>query len=165
MPELIVFLALIGLVIVVFFLFARNYKLQLMHRERMVALEKGVALPPFPVERPWSPRVYLLRGLIWSLVGAALVICLLGLATTSRRPATPSDIAFEAKRLSDYAGIPREEATRIVERSQRTEQVPPTVALLGLLPLAVGLAYLVFYYTGERHEPVSHPFPADTTQV
>lgn len=141
----------VGLVIVVLVLFSRNQKQQLVHRERMVALEKGVAVPSAEPPRPWSPRVYLLRGLIWSFSGVALFICLLGLSAASRRPQSGSDRAFEARRLSDMAGISREEANRIIEKdaAQTTIGMPATIALLGLIPLAVGLAYLVFYQTGE----------------
>jgi hypothetical protein len=101
----------VGLVITLAVLFGRSRNQQLLHQERMAALEKGVAV----VEpRLWSTRVYLLRGLIWSFCGAALCICLFGLSTSNH--------------------------------------TSTSVALLGLIPLSVGLAYLVFYFTGERRQ-------------
>jgi len=157
-PEFVLLsLTLAGLVITLCVLYSRARNQQLAHEERMAALDKGVTVPPMPPQRPWSPRVYLLRGLIWSFCGAALIICLLGLASASpsHRGVSAMNMAFDAKRLMDMTGISREEANRIVEKdaAQQSEKPPAAIALLGLIPLSVGLAYLVFYYTGERHSP------------
>jgi hypothetical protein len=148
------------LAIVLAFLYSRNRRNHLLHIERMAALEKGVPLPPMPAPQPWSPRVYLLRGLIWTFVGAAMVICLWGLASTIRHPVSAVDMAWEAKRLSESAGVSLSEAGNLVKKDaeQRSAGPPSTIALLGLIPLAVGLAYLVFYYTAENRDPAP---PAD----
>jgi len=165
MPELMMTVVIgAALAIVLAVLFSRNRKQQLLHLERMAALEKGASLPPIQEERPWSSRVYLLRGLIWSFVGVATIICLFGLSTASRRPPSAYDKAFEAKRLSESTGISREEAAQMVERDANLQHdgPPPSIALMGLIPLAVGLAYLIFYYTG-RSIPASSgagPWPA-----
>jgi len=145
------FLLLFGLILTLALLFLRNRKQHLLHSERMAAIEKGVALPAIELERPWSTRVYLLRGLIWSCSGAALFICLLALST-AHRPLSATDQILEASRISHMAGISMEEAKQIVEKDAgvRRDQAPASIALLGLLPLSVGLAYLVFYYTSER---------------
>src|ERR1039458_2969323 len=58
--------ALVGVVVV---LYLRHGSLQMLHHERMAALEKGVPVPVARTLAPWSPRVYLLRGLIWSASG------------------------------------------------------------------------------------------------
>ncbi len=144
-----------GLFIVLAVLYTRARKQQLLHQERMAALEKGVAVPAPEPEQPFTARVYLLRGLIWSFCGTAIVVCLLGLAAARHRPQSAYDMAFEAKRLSDTAGISREEAQRIVEKdaASQVNGMPASVALLGLIPLSIGLAYLVFYYTGESRKP------------
>ena len=44
-----------------------------------------------------------------------------------------------------------EEAKQIIEKDRDTGRngMPRSVALLGLIPLGVGLAYLVFYYAGD----------------
>ncbi len=121
----------------------------------MAALEKGVAVPLVQPQRPWSPRVYFLRGLIWSFSGAAVIVCLLGLAAASHRTWTPTEIAWDAKQLSETLDIPREEARKLVllkDADTHPKEMPPSVSLLGLIPLAVGLAYLVFYYTDESHK-------------
>jgi len=51
----------------------------------------------------------------------------------------------------------------MAEKDQATEQrgMPFSVALLGLIPLGVGIAYLVFYYSDEsRKNPLPEPAPA-----
>jgi hypothetical protein len=153
----------VGLVVTLAILFSRNRSQQLLHEERMAALEKGVAVPPVAPRRPWSPRVYLLRGLIWSFVGGAVIVCLLGLAAVPHRGESAANMAFEARRLSDEAGVSREEAKRLVEKdyAEGRNGMPASVAFLGLLPLSVGLAYLVFYYTGESRKPAVAMAEAD----
>jgi len=149
------FLLFFGLVLTLTLLFLRNRNQHLRHVERMAALEKGAPLPVANPERPWTTRVYLLRGLIWSFSGAALFLCLLGLSA-ARRPMSAVDRAMEAHYLSKNAGITMEQAGDIVQRDagRETNGPPASIALLGLLPLSVGLAYLVFYYTGEREKSV-----------
>jgi hypothetical protein len=83
---------------------------ELHHKERMAAIEKGMDVPPLPLEffqdsRRKPPKVradYLRRGLIWLLVGGAITV------------------AF----IADHQKH----------------------SLWGLIPTAVGLAYLLFYY-------------------
>src|SRR5438477_12992187 len=81
--DVLMFLVIMAVIIVLPSLFMR-YKWQtLRHRERMAALERGAQLPTDPVENaPWTPRIYLLRGLIWLFSGIAAVIFLGGLAMT-----------------------------------------------------------------------------------
>jgi len=154
-----------GLIITLSVLFLRNRQQQLLHMERMAALEKGASLPPAE-ERPWSPRVYLLRGLIWSFSGAALFLCLISLAGASRQPASAEQMAYDAKRLSDYAGISFEEAKQTVAKDAalHARGLPDSVACLGFLPISVGLAYLVFYFTGESRKRAGGHEAADTGQ-
>ena len=81
--DVLIFLTIMAVLVVLPSLFMR-YKWQtLRHVERMAALEKGAQLPMDPVESaPWTPRIYLLRGLIWLFSGIAVVIFLGGLAMT-----------------------------------------------------------------------------------
>jgi hypothetical protein len=139
-----------AMVVVLTVLYLRHRNLQMFHQERMAALEKGTAIPLGPSLAPWSPRVYLLRGLVWSFAGAALIVCLLGIAASSHRPQPVEGILWRAKGIAEAANISLEEAKQIVEKDNatRTSGAPLSVALLGLIPLGVGLAYLVFYYTG-----------------
>lgn len=154
MPEVILSsITAAGLCVVALFLFFRHRNQQLEHQERMAALEKGAALPPRPLPQ-WSPRVYLLRGLIWTAVGAAISIALLGASLSDHRHyhERPEYLAQRAKDVSLNLQIPIEQARQIVEKdeAQRIAEdtgMPPAIALFGLIPLAVGLAYLVFYRT------------------
>jgi hypothetical protein len=159
---LFIFVLIAILVVIVMALYLRHRNLQMFHQERMAALEKGTAVPIGPTLAPWSPRVYLLRGLLWSFAGAALVISLLGIAASTRRPLTAENILFRAQYLAQSAKISPEEAKQIIEkdREARGQGMPSSVALFGLIPLAVGLAYLVFYYTGESRR-VGYVPPAD----
>lgn len=142
------------LLVVMAALVARHQKQQMLHQERMAALEKGTAIPLGRDPAPWSPRVYLLRGLIWTFTGAALVIALLGIAWASQRPMSAETAAYQARSLSQNLEIPLEQARKLVEKDQaaQTHGMPAPVALLGLIPLAVGLAYLVFYYTDDSRK-------------
>jgi len=147
----------LAVVLVVVMLVLRHRNQLMFHQERMAALEKGTAVPTGPAPAPWSPRVYLLRGLMWSMGGAALVIFLFGLAVSSHKPASGESMMWRAKTLSQSSEIPLDQARQIVEKDQANiqEGMPSSVALLGLIPLAVGLAYLAFYYTDDsrRKQP------------
>ncbi len=151
------FLLLVVLVIVVVALYLRYRKQQMFHQERLVAMEKGVPVPKGYVPEPWSPRIYLLRGLLWSCAGIALSISLWGISISTRRPLSEQSILRQAKNLADTASISMEEAKKIVEkdRGSREAGMPAGVALLGLIPLGVGVAYLIFYNTGDKRIPDS----------
>lgn len=150
-PQSLAGLLLASLGVTVAALYFRYRNLQLLHQERMAAIEKGTTVPLGRTLAPWSPRVYLLRGLIWSMSGIALAVFLFGIAVASHRPERLESVVLSAKYLSEQANIPLEEARRIVEadRNSSSQGVPSAVALLGLIPLGIGLAYLAFYYTDE----------------
>jgi len=79
---------------------------ELHHAERMAAIERGMDLPPLPIEllegrSKRRRRSSLLPGLVWLFVGIAVLI-----------------------------------AVRTVARDE---------SLFGLIPTAVGLAYLIYY--------------------
>jgi hypothetical protein len=138
--------------IVALALWIRHRNQQMEHQERLAALEKGAVLPVRSAEAPWSPRVYLLRGLIWTFTGAALTLALLGAALSDHRHyrESPEWLSMRAKNVSQNLEIPIEQARQIVEKdaAERAAQetgAPPAIALFGLIPLGVGLAYLVFY--------------------
>ncbi len=166
------------LVVVLAILWLRYRNQQMQHQERMAALEKGIQVVPAsrpPV--PWSPRVYLLRGLIWSLTGAALTGGLLGVALTASRPTLPISVermTIKAKTVSRNLEIPMNQAMEIVKNDedarmarQRVNQMPPAIALFGLIPFGVGLAYLIFYYTDESRKKREDdaPFDVSSSQV
>jgi len=149
--------SLVVLAIVVVALYFRYRKQQMFHQERMEALEKGVPVPKGYVPEPWSPRIYLLRGLLWSCAGIALSISLWGISLSTRRPPSEESILYKARSLSSSSSISMEEAKQILEkdRGTREEGMPAGVALLGLIPLGVGVAYLIFYNTGDKRIPDS----------
>jgi hypothetical protein len=142
-------LLLFALAVTLMALYGRHRNEQMLHQERMAGLEKGVLAPAPLLPAPWSPRVYLLRGLIWSLAGVALIVFLLGMALSTEQHATAESMAYDAQHVARNLSIPVDQAMQIVEKDRvgRNYGTPASIALLGLIPLAVGLAYLVFYYT------------------
>jgi len=143
-------------------LLLRNRQHYLLHRERMAALEKGVAIPLGPEPAPWSPRTYLLRGLIWSFSGMALIVFLLGVAWSTQRPTSAVDVLYRTRSLSRNLDIPLDQARRIVEKDQIEPGMPVGVAFLGVVPLAVGLAYLVFYFTDDSRKRLAAEGPSES---
>ncbi len=104
----------------------RRRLIELHHAERMAAIERGMELPPLPVEilgqagrRRTSSE--LLPGLVWLFVGIG-IIAALGSLTGERG-----------------------------------------VALLGLIPAGVGLAYLIYYAVeGRKVRATNGVLPSDT---
>jgi hypothetical protein len=146
-----IFVLVAAQVVILVALYLRYRNLQMFHKERLAALEKGIATPLGQMPAPWSPRVYLLRGLLWSFAGAALIICLLGIAASSHRPEPADTTLWRAKNIAQSLNLSAEEARQIAEKDRDVRQngLPFSVALLGLIPVGIGFAYLVFYYTGE----------------
>lgn len=64
----------------------RRHLMQLHHTERMAAIERGMELPPLPIElidggaAPRRRRTSLLPGLVWFFIGIAVLISLRSLA-------------------------------------------------------------------------------------
>ena len=143
-----------ALMVVLTVLWFRHRRHQMLHQEHLAALERGTGFHRTSRELvPWSPRIYLLRGLIWSFTGAALVLGLLGLSWSSHRvhqPPSAQSMAFEARNVSQYLGVSMDQAREIVAKDEASragqfDGPSAAIALLGLIPLAVGLAYLFFY--------------------
>jgi hypothetical protein len=117
---------------------------EMQHRQRLAAIEKGVE-PPVPQSAPWTPRTYLLHGMIWLFVGIASFVALSAVAATSRRP-----VSWEARlaAVNDarFRGATPEEL-EILLKSPREEEteIPIGLGFLGFIPIGVGLAYLIFY--------------------
>jgi hypothetical protein len=106
-----------GPVTVVIVWFTLNYHkrrklMELHHTERMAAIERGMEIPPLPIELidgrsvPKRRRTALLPGLVWFFIGLAVVVGSL---------------------VGDVDG-----------------EIP---VFLGLIPLGIGLAYLIYYFT------------------
>jgi hypothetical protein len=154
-PEVLVLIFLVGIAaaIVLWSLFLRYKRQEMRHTERMAALEKGVEFPAEPAERPplpWSPRVYLLRGLVWLFTGIGLSAFLLGLSLSiGSRPESLEDRLWRAQNLR-HNGATEEEIKEYLGQSQNSprRQMPEGFALIGLIPMCVGLAYII-YFRGE----------------
>jgi hypothetical protein len=107
-----------AVVIIVWFslnYYKRRKLMELHHAERMAAIERGMEIPPLPIElidgrsMPKRRRTALLPGLVWFFIGLALVVGW----------------------VADHdADIP---------------------LFLGLIPLGVGLAYLIYYFVEGRN--------------
>jgi hypothetical protein len=88
--------------------------MDLVHAQRMAAIERGMELPPASLDfgldqgRRGKPRTALLPGLMWLFVGLAI---------------------FTASMMPDYDGPP---------------------VFIGLIPVGIGLAYLIYYFVEER---------------
>ena len=88
----------------------RRKLMELHHAERMAAIERGMEIPPLPIELidgrsvPKRRRTALLPGLVWFFIGLALVVGSL------------------------VGGV---------------EEMP---VFVGLIPLGIGLAYLIYYF-------------------
>ena len=95
--------------------YKRRRLMELHHAERMAAIERGMDIPPLPIElidgrsTPKRRRTALLPGLVWFFVGLAVVV------------------------------------GALVERD---EDIP---VFLGLIPLGIGLAYLIYYFFEGRN--------------
>jgi len=95
--------------------YKRRKLMELHHAERMAAIERGMEIPPLPIELidgrsvPKRRRTALLPGLIWFFVGLAVVAGAL---------------------------------------SRGGEDMP---VFLGLIPLGIGLAYLIYYFVEGRN--------------
>lgn len=96
---------------------ALNYRkrrrlMELHHAERMAAIERGMEVPPLPLElidgRGRRRRSSLLPGLVWFFIGLAMVVGSLSIG----------------------------------------DDLP---VVFGLVPLGVGIAYLIYYAVEGRH--------------
>jgi hypothetical protein len=93
----------------------RRKLMELHHAERMAAIERGMEIPPLPIELidgrsvPKRRRTALLPGLVWFFIGLALVVGAL---------------------------------------VDRDGDIP---VFVGLIPLGIGLAYLIYYFVEGRN--------------
>jgi len=69
----------------------RQRRLEIVHQERLVAMEKGIPLPELPldpitVRAPPDPRAPLIHGIVWSALGGG---AMLSLRLIESRPGAP----------------------------------------------------------------------------
>src|SRR5262245_43374272 len=135
------FLAVVGLF--VYGLYLRFRRRELQHKERMAAIEKGVAVPDL-TDIEAGPRIYLLRGMIWLLSGIALSVFLVVLSATTQFPKSAEERFREANTIARLGGT----ADQIQQAQNDTGnqyRLPYAVSLIGLIPVGVGVAYLIFH--------------------
>jgi len=125
---------------------------ELQHQERMAALEKGTALPPMtdpaPQPAPFHPRTLLLRGLLWLFTGIAITIMLAGLALFEQHQ-EPAWVRVNEATHARATGATEDQIRQIMNERQ-SEGPNPGIALIGLIPLGVGLAYLITWRSERR---------------
>ncbi|HEY7189364.1 MAG TPA: hypothetical protein VH436_22560 [Vicinamibacterales bacterium] len=59
----------------------RQRRLEVVHQERLVAMDKGIPLPELPIDppklpKPPDPRAPLIHGIVWSAFGGGSVLAL-----------------------------------------------------------------------------------------
>lgn len=152
-PEIIIILTIFAIPLFGVALIVRFLQGSRKHKERLAAIEKGVSLPEVggPAANVTGARIYLLHGLIWLFVGIALTLALLGISLTSERPKTQAMMEIRAD-VALRHGTP-EEYEEAVKHIPPQYAVPPALCLLGLIPIGVGLAYLLFHRAESRQTP------------
>ena len=118
---------------------------ELQHRERMAALEKGAALPALgePPHQPaqFNPRTLLLRGLLWMFTGIAIAISFAGMVMSGWRQ-EPAWVRVSQANNAKSMGATDAQILQIM--NDRHSNGPNAgIALIGLIPIGVGLAYLI----------------------
>jgi hypothetical protein len=130
----------------------RHRRRELQHKERLAAIEKGAPLPALTdieLRAPWTPRVYLLRGMMWLFSGIGLTLFLAGLAASTSTGSVEERV-MAAQRLKERGAT--DEQVRAV---QNDTILPPGFALIGLVPIGVGLAYLLSYRLENKKHTIS----------
>jgi hypothetical protein len=138
-----IFVVLLFAFFAVFVALAYRYHVRdLDHQQTMAAIEKGVN-PPLPRSAPWTPRTYLLHGMIWLFAGLGAFLALSAVAVTSRHQ-YPAEMTVRAATEAREHGATPEEVQMIL-KGREEEGIPIGLGFLGLIPIGVGLAYLIFY--------------------
>ena len=153
------FLILMAVWIVSVALALRYKKRELQHRERLMALEKGATLPangdPETQSAPWTPRSFLLRGLIWLFAGISFVVFLLSISFASHRE-PPAWVRVNQATNARQNGA-TEEQIRQIMNDKEERGFPMGVSLIGLVPIGIGLAYLITYRAERAGESATKP--------
>jgi len=161
----------IGPVIVLIFVFAlallllRHLQARALHRERLMAIEKGVDIKPIMLNAmpAFSHRLYLLRGLLWLFGGAGLMVALLLVAPLMANHDDEPQWNLEQKlrrgrHLTELGATPAqiEAMEKEIDRNHRARPDPRDARMMGLVPMFVGVAYLIFFAVEEfrvRRQP------------
>jgi hypothetical protein len=141
-PEVIALLLVLAAVTLIWALHVRYRQRELVHRERMSAIEKGVPLPES--REAGTPRIYLLRGMIWLFAGISLSALLLGVSLTTGHSRSYRERLITSEQFRRMGASP-EQVQQLLTDNTPEPALPLGVCLLGLVPAGVGIAYLIFY--------------------
>jgi hypothetical protein len=127
-------------------LYYRHKRAELIHQERMTAMEKGVALPVFEpaVQAIDHVRRHLLFGMIWLFSGAGLAIFIFALSITIPRP-NGDERRTRIESLRKLGASDDELRMVVNEQSRMNQGLPIGFGTIGFIPMGVGLAYMIFY--------------------
>ena len=136
-----VILVIIAAVLIAYALqiWTRHARRLMVHKERLAAIEKGIAVPPL-VEQEIQrgsfnvQRLLLLAGLVWISVGVAALLTLAGLAG-----GPPLQLPWSSDWTTGHPVL--------VEVHIRSG-----MAWIALAPIGIGLAHLLVYHVGKRRE-------------
>lgn len=138
--SVVAFLAFLSLVF-----YLRHREAMARHQERLAAIEKGVAVPLVETRPPKLPRIFLLRGLQWFFVGVGISLMLLSISAAGRRPLSLSGKLSMAQLLKTQGASEAQVAEYMKSAADEMDGLSYAAASIGLVPMSVGLAYLVFY--------------------
>ena len=136
-------------------LMLRFRRREILHREWMAALEKGVPLADLGrlANQIDSSRIYLLRGLIWLACGLTLTAFLVGVWLTTSQGLTLNEQIYQARELGytqeEIDEMSKEWRERALIRASRPG-FPHGLTFVGIIPAGIGIAYLVFYASESR---------------
>jgi len=141
-------LILCGLAFLTVLMILRHRLAVLRHQERLQVIERGGVLPALYEERPkapWTPRTYLLRGMLWLYTGIAITIMLGAISVSASRPPSMSSKVWQVKNLRDNGATEQQIQQYMREADNERDGLPLGAATVGLIPIGVGVAYLMFY--------------------
>ena len=132
---------------------ASRYKQrELQHQERMAAIGRGEPLPAFSdpgrSQASFNPRVLLLRGLLWMFTGLAITIAFTGIVLSGGHQ-EPAWVRVDHANSAKAAGASEAEIVQIMN-DRHSNGPNPGIPLLGLIPIGVGVAYLLTWRAERR---------------
>jgi hypothetical protein len=136
-------------------LMLRFRRREILHREWMAALEKGVPLADLGRlgNQIDSSRIYLLRGMIWLACGLTLTMFLVGVWLTTSQGLSLDEQIAQARELGytqeEIDEMSKEWRERALFRAARPG-FPYGLTFVGIIPAGIGIAYLVFYGVESR---------------
>ena len=120
----------------------------LRHTERMAALDKGLPLPDLDSVKPrapFTPRVYLLRGLMWLFVGISITLLMTSISISTSRDPSMMDQVWRARQMRDNGATEEQIKQYMANPGRERTGMPLGAAAIGLVPMSIGAAYLLFY--------------------